>query len=465
MRGTYRIRTLGCRVNQAEADGFRTLLGREGYREAGAGEAADVVLVHTCTVTGGADAKSRQLIQRARREDPGAVCVVSGCYAQLHPDAVAALPGVDIVLGTSGRDRLGALLARHRETGGAVRSVVPASRAGAFEELPYGRAVRTRAFIKIQEGCNQYCTYCIIPYARGPVRSRDPQAVLREVEHWGENGCREVVFSGIHTGAYGEDLPGWNLGRLLRAVRRTGIARVRLGSLDPREFNQDLRKEIGAGPPLLGHYHVSLQSGSGGVLDRMRRGYTPEQYRALLGDLRGLVPDGAFTTDVMVGFPGETPQEHGESLAFVREMGFADIHVFPYSARPGTQAASLPDPVPAPVREQRKQDFLRLRAELLSAFLDTQVGREAAVLVEGEKWGPGKRVLWGHSGNGRMVRMVLPAGRGIPETGFRRGEIIEARISGHDGSVLSGDPVIEKDEEEKRDDMHILPDPGGQDPG
>ncbi len=380
---TFCIGTLGCRVNQTESDGFREILREAGYREVAFGQPADVVIVHTCTVTHTADAKSRQTIHRGVKAGPEAIVVVSGCYAQTAADEIAAMDGVDIVLGTRDRGQLLEYIEQVRTSRSPVRVVSDILREKSFEEMPFVRTERTRAFMKIQEGCQQFCTYCIIPFARGPVRSRDPRRVLEEAQRLAEEGFREVVLTGIHTGAYGQDLEGWDLARLLGQLRQvTGFERIRVSSLDPNEFTGGLLDEIGRGMPLTDHFHISLQSGSDPVLERMRRAYDTRRYRELLERLRDLRPGLAVTTDVMVGFPGETGEQHHQSLSFVEEMGFSDIHVFPYSPRSGTRASTFPDQVPEAVKQQRMSEMLALKKVLRHRFRQAQVGLPARILVE-----------------------------------------------------------------------------------
>ena len=380
---TFSLTALGCRVNQTEADAYREIFGEAGIREVPFGQPADIVIVHTCTVTATADAKSRQLIHKGVRSNPGAVVVVSGCYAQISDQAVAGIPGVDLVIGTRDRGRILELAREAAQGRGTLDTVTDILRERTFEELPVIRTGRTRAFMKIEEGCSQFCSYCIIPYARGPVRSRLPENVFRETELLLEEGFRELVLTGIHTGAYGQDLEGWTLARLVRELTRyEKLERIRLSSLDPNEFTEELLEVLYEGPPVMNHLHISLQSGDDTVLSRMRRQYDSSRFLTLTEDLYRNIPGLALTADVMVGFPGETDRQHRNSMEVIRKTGFADIHVFSYSPRQGTRAAAWPDQVQEEVREQRRQEMLRLKKKLRSRFLEAQVGKPARVLVE-----------------------------------------------------------------------------------
>jgi len=385
--------TLGCKVNQAETQGLAALFRDRGYKVIPFEETADVYVVNTCTVTREGDRKSRQVVRRAVRANPEALVVVTGCYAQVAPEEAGAIPGVSLVIGTSGRERIVDLVEQ-----AAARCPVPAEKKGPgpflavgdieqareFEDLP-GTADpgRTRAFIKVQEGCRDFCTYCIVPYARGPLRSRPPERVLELARGLVDRGYSELVLTGVNLGAYGRDLGTENLpGLVRRLVRIPGLARLRLSSVEPNEITRELVEAVAENPVCAPHFHIPLQSGSDSVLSRMGRRYSTGEFTGLVDMVRARVPEVAVTADVMVGFPGETAAEHRESLEYVRRIGFAGLHVFVYSPRRGTPAASFPDPVPYRVKKERSREMLALGRELRDRFASRYRGRTVEVLVE-----------------------------------------------------------------------------------
>lgn len=427
--------TLGCKVNQSEAEALRALFARHGYRVVPFEDEADVYVVHTCTVTHLSDRKCRQMIRRAVRRNPGATVVVSGCYAQVAPEEVAAIPGVKVVVGTRERGRLVELVEKAR-TAGPMCLVTPWDKPGtaeAFEELPVAGATRARAFVRIEEGCEEFCTYCIVPLARGPVRSRPPAAARAEVERLVRAGYQEIVLTGVNLGAYGRDLGGVTLAGLLRElVRIPGLGRLRLSSVEPNYFSPDLIAVVTAEEKICPHWHIPLQSGDAAVLRRMGRPYTPEAYAALLGELRRRRPGAAITTDVIVGFPGEDEASFERSLAFVADMAFSRLHVFPYSPRRGTPAASLPDQVEPSVKEERSRRMRALGRRLAQAYAGRFVGQELTVVVEREVAGK-KGYVEGHSENYLLVSLS-----GGPEL---VGRLVPVRITGRVGEALVGEPV------------------------
>ena len=388
------VTTLGCKVNQYDSEALLGLFRRAGYDVVPADHEADVYIVNTCVVTGRAAAKSRQLIHRVARDHPGAVIAVAGCYPQTERAEVLSIPGVDVVIGTRDRASLvdmveRARLGRAAET--APGTPEPASRPGAadgsnpwpYEELPIGEFHgRTRATVKIQEGCDQYCSYCIIPYARGPVRSRRPEDVVAEVRRLAAAGFKEVVLTGIHLGAYGRDLGGTDLAAVVARLGDVpGLARIRLSSIEPMEVTPAL-VDLMVDGLLCRHLHVPLQSGSARTLAAMNRHYTPDDYRRVIEAARSRVPGLAVSTDVMVGFPGETEADFADSYAFTRSMAFSRLHVFKYSRRRGTPAASMPGQVPSAIKAARAARFIALGQELGLAFVRGQLGATAEVLVE-----------------------------------------------------------------------------------
>ena len=375
--------TLGCKVNQQETDAMRTMFEGAGYEAVPFEDAADVYVVNTCTVTQVSDKKSRQMIARAHAKNPAGVIAVVGCYAQRAPEEVKNMPGVQLIVGTQHRSRLVELVENLQEQRDTVEDIRYAKE---FETLPtVVQNTRTRVQLKIQDGCDRFCTYCIIPYARGPVRSRPLAEIEAELSRLGQAGAQEVVLTGIHLMSYGKDLPEKpSLGAVVRAAGRvTGIGRIRLGSLEPALIDDAFVSALlEAKEKLAQQFHLSLQSGSASVLSRMRRRYTPEAYQAAVERLRRAFPGCAITTDIIAGFPGETEEEHQETLAFTQRMAFARIHVFPYSRRTGTVAAELPDQLPKAIKERRAHALIALGGRMEQAYLLGQVGSVQLVLGE-----------------------------------------------------------------------------------
>ena len=377
--------TLGCKVNQTESEAVAQLFREAKYRVVAASEDADVVVVNTCTVTNMGDSKSRRVIRRMIREHPESVVVVMGCYAQTAPGEVLNIEGVDLVLGTQDRLKMLEWIERVKAERKPLNAVHEIWKAEAFEELPQlCEEHRARALLKIQEGCNQFCTYCIIPYARGPLRSRLPENALAEASRLVEAGHPEIVLTGIHTGYYGQDLgEEWNLARLVgELVEIPGLCRLRLSSIEPMEYTPALIESIVSSDKVCPHLHMPLQSGSDRILTRMNRPYTLQEYRALLERLRERIPNLAVTTDIIAGFPGETEDDHVSTLEFVRSCNFSGINVFPYSKRKGTPAADYPDQVPKQVKEQRVKDLLLIASASRQEFIRRFIGKSVEILIE-----------------------------------------------------------------------------------
>lgn len=375
--------TLGCKVNQTETEALSGIFRGGGYEIVPFEERADVYVINTCTVTNMGDRKSRQIIRRAIKINPEAIIVVMGCYAQIAADEVSKIPGVDIVIGTQDRGRVLELVEEVREAHRPLNVVRDSWQGVSFEELPLiEQESRVRATLKIEEGCNQYCTYCIIPYARGPIRSRPPENALSEAAHLIEAGYKELVLTGIHTGAYGADL-GLDLNYLVqRMAVLPGLRRLRLSSIEPVEITDELIQTIVANPTICRHLHIPLQSGCDRVLARMHRPYTTQKFAAVVERLREALPEIAITTDIIVGFPGESETDHQASLEFARSMQFAGIHVFKYSPRAGTPAAGYPDQVRPEVKEHRSKDLIDLARLSWRRYADNFIGQTVEVLVE-----------------------------------------------------------------------------------
>lgn len=377
--------TLGCKTNHYETDALRQQFAQAGFADASFDSIAEVYLINTCTVTGEAGRKSRQMLRRARKRNPEAIVVALGCHSEL----VKELDGVDIVIGTSGKSQaLGLVIDALHRRGISLPEpkLIGTSIPDGFEEFgPVSRQSETRAYVKIEDGCNNFCSYCTIPLARGRVRSRDEQAVLAEVEALARSGYREVVLTGIHICSYGAErgLPSRAVMDLAKRIAETeGIERIRLGSLEPQSVTGEFIEQAVKNPKLLPHFHLSLQSGSDTVLQRMRRRYSTALYRDVVKKLWEAYDEPGLTTDVIVGFPGETEAEHEESLQFCREIGFSRLHVFRYSRRDGTPAANFPGQVDHQTASSRSQDMIGLADELALAFHTRQIGRQQVVLLE-----------------------------------------------------------------------------------
>lgn len=381
---TVAFHTLGCKVNQYDSQAMLELFEQAGYQPGDFDQPCDVYVVNTCTVTGTGDKKSMQAVRRARRLNPAADIIVCGCMAQRDGEKLLADTDARLILGTARRAEIVTLLEQAQREHTRLCAVTDVRRA-AFEPLLITRQEgRTRATLKIQEGCDRFCTYCIIPYVRGGIRSRSVQDVREEAARLAQAGYREIVLTGIHLTSYGRDLKnGDTLLSVIRAVHDiAGVERIRLGSLEPVIATADFARALGEMPKLCPQFHLALQSGCDSVLRRMRRRYDTAAFRESAQALRAVFPDCALTTDVMSGFPGETDAEHRQSLDFCREMRFARMHVFPYSEREGTAAATMPDPVPRHIREERARELIALGAGMAEDYRRAQLGTVRRVLFE-----------------------------------------------------------------------------------
>lgn len=381
---TVAFHTLGCKVNQYDSQAMLELFERAGYQPGDFDQPCDVYVVNTCTVTGTGDKKSMQAVRRARRLNPAADIIVCGCMAQRDGEKLLADTDARLILGTARRAEIVTLLEQAQREHIRLCAVTDVRRA-AFEPLLITHQEgRTRATLKIQEGCDRFCTYCIIPYVRGGIRSRSVQDVRDEAARLAQAGYREIVLTGIHLTSYGRDLKnGDTLLSVIRAVHDiAGVERIRLGSLEPVIATADFARALGEMPKLCPQFHLALQSGCDSVLRRMRRRYDTAAFRESAQALRAVFPDCALTTDVMSGFPGETDAEHRQSLDFCREMRFARMHVFPYSEREGTAAATMPDPVPRHIREERARELIALGAGMAEDYRRAQLGTVRRVLFE-----------------------------------------------------------------------------------
>ena len=418
--------TLGCKVNIYETEAMRQALVREGYEIRSFEEAADVYVINTCSVTNIADRKSRQMLHRARTMNPDAVVVAAGCYAQAAAEQLKQDQGVDIILGNREKTKIAEILEqwfREKEESGKHQMLLAGDMKEAFcyEDLPADTMdSHTRAFLKIQDGCNQFCTYCIIPYLRGRIRSRNAEDILREAEAFAGKGYRELVLTGIHLSSYGKDLentetrgdaPVKDLGDVIRLLDRvTGIERIRVGSLEPRLITEPFLRTLSELEHFCPHFHLSLQSGSDSVLKRMNRRYTAEEYYRSVCLLREYFPNAAVTTDIITGFPGETEEEFEETLRFAEKTGFYEIHIFPYSARKGTRAASMPGQLPRAVKAERAAALQALTKKQSRAFRAERIGKQVEILTEEEIVIGGVPYMVGNTRE--YVRCAAPAGVG-----------------------------------------------------
>ena len=380
------LHNLGCKVNAYETEAMQEMLEQNGYEIVPFAEGADVYVINTCTVTNMADRKSRQMLHRARKMNPNAVVVAAGCYVQAQ--GAKADDCIDIIIGNNKKKDLIAILDEHFakiEEKEPQVELIDIAHTHEYEEMRVSRqAEHTRANVKVQDGCNQFCSYCIIPYARGRVRSRKMEDVLAEVYTLASNGYQEIVLTGIHLSSYGIDT-GENLLELIRAVHQVeGILRIRLGSLEPRIITREFAEGIAALPKMCPHFHLSLQSGCNTTLKRMNRRYTAEEYYEKCELLREVFDHPALTTDVIVGFPGETEEEFRESKAFLEKVNFYETHIFKYSRRQGTKAAEMKDQVPEPVKTERSNQLIALGKVNKKAFEDRLIGQTVEVLMEEE---------------------------------------------------------------------------------
>ncbi len=378
------IKTLGCKVNTYESDAIWELFKAKGYKKVLPTEEADVYVINTCSVTNTGDKKSRQTIRRMIRINPDAVVVAMGCYAQLKPEEVSQIEGVDIVLGTQGREDVVKYVEQYLEKRQPIVEVTNIMKQKQFEELDVvSFESQTRAFIKIQEGCNNFCTFCIIPWARGLLRSQEPQKVIKQITELVENGVKEVVLTGIHTAGYGEDLEEYTFAMLLKEIDQIpGLERIRISSIETSQITEDVIEVFKNSTKIVNHLHVPIQAGSNEILKKMRRHYTTGEFIAKLQEIKNIFPDMAFTTDIIVGFPGETDELFAESVETLKTIGFSELHVFPYSVRAGTPAARMDNQVPEFKKKERVHKLLELNNELALKYANDFENDIVEVLVE-----------------------------------------------------------------------------------
>ena len=434
---------LGCKVNSYETEAMQELLEEAGYKIVPFGEGADVYIVNTCSVTNVADKKSRQMLHRARKLNPGAVVAAVGCYAQAAGEELKGDGAVDLVIGNNRKRDLPAILERYFADHRQNQEILDIGREQEYEGLRISRVSdHTRAFMKVQDGCNQFCSYCIIPYTRGRVRSRSPLEVIREADELAAAGYKEIVLTGIHLSSYGTDFveTGENpengsgqahgesspdeirdlLSLIVRLDQIRGLERIRLGSLEPRIITEEFANTLASLRPICPQFHLSLQSGCEATLKRMNRKYTPKEYIEKCKLLRRVFCDPAITTDVIVGFPGETEEEFQETRAFLEKTGFYEMHIFKYSKRAGTRAAAMPDQIAEAVKAARSDVLLSLNESLSEAYRRRFSGRETDLLLEEPVIINGVKYMMGHTR--QYVKGILPCGEDM------RNRIIRVRL-------------------------------------
>lgn len=377
--------TLGCRVNSYESEAMAEKFIKEGYEVVSFDEFSDVYVINTCTVTNMGDKKSRQMIGRARRHNPEAIIAVVGCYSQIASDEIAQIEGVDVVLGSRNKGDIVYWVNRAREESKQVVEVKDVLKNNKFEQLAINEYQdKTRAFLKIQDGCNRFCSYCLIPFARGGVCSKEPEEILKEVKELSKNGFKEIILSGVHTASYGVDLEGnWDLVEILEEINKIeGIERIRIGSIDPTFFTEGVIERICNLEKMCPHFHLSLQSGCDATIRRMNRKYTAQEYKDVVENLRKYMKDVSITTDIIVGFPGESNVEFKATYEFLKGIKLSKMHIFKYSKRTGTKAAEMPFQVDGLIKEERSKKLIELNNALEVEFMEKFLGREMRVLYE-----------------------------------------------------------------------------------
>ena len=398
---TVAFHTLGCKVNTYESEAMLRSFIDNGYQEVDFKEIADIYVINTCTVTNTGDSKSRQMIRKAIRKNEHAIICVVGCYSQVAPEEIKQIEGVCVVLGTQYRDQIVEYVKQYQETKEVIVKIDNVMNLQKFEDLNIDRFKNTRAFLKIQDGCNNFCTYCIIPYARGRVRSRQKESVLSQAETLVDNGYVEIVLTGIHTAGYGLDFDNYSFYDLLKdLVKIKGLKRLRISSIEASQITPQIIDLIVSNPIVVEHLHVPMQAGCNSTLKRMNRKYTTEQFLTKIQKIRSLLPNIAFTTDVIVGFPGETDEEFEQTYTFIKEVNFSELHVFPYSPRKNTPAAKMKEQVNDQIKHQRVERLLALSKQLQAEFSSQQIGKQLAVLFETVD---GEYVI-GHAGNYLKVK-------------------------------------------------------------
>ncbi|NEW05183.1 tRNA (N(6)-L-threonylcarbamoyladenosine(37)-C(2))-methylthiotransferase MtaB [Paenibacillus sp. SYP-B3998] len=421
---TVAFHTLGCKVNFYDTEAIWQLFKNEGYEQVDFEQTADVYIVNTCTVTNTGDKKSRQMIRRAIRRNPEAIVAVTGCYAQTSPAEIMAIPGVDMVIGTQDREKIIPLVRQFEQDRQPINAVRNIMKTRQFEELDVPDfADRTRAFLKIQEGCNNFCTFCIIPWSRGLMRSREPESVIQQAKTLVAAGYQEIVLTGIHTGGYGEDIEDYSLAKLLWDLDKVeGLKRIRISSIEASQITDEVIEVLKSSDKMCRHLHIPLQAGDDQVLARMRRKYTTAEFARKIERLHEIMPDVAITTDVIVGFPGETDEMFRNGVKFMEQMKFSEMHVFPYSKRTGTPAARMDDQVDEEIKNARVHELIDLSENMQLAYAKKFVGQVLEVIPErAHKGAPDSGLIMGYSDN--YVQLVFEGSESLI------GEICRVRVT------------------------------------
>lgn len=432
---TVAFLTLGCKVNTYESEAMLKLFIQDGYQEVNFKDKADIYVINTCTVTNTGDSKSRQMIRKAIRCNPHAIVCVVGCYSQIASDEVKNIEGVSIVLGTQYRNQIVELVHEYQQTHQQIVKVTDVMNLTRFENLDIEEFTKnTRAFLKIQDGCNNFCTYCIIPYARGRIRSRDPQSVLQQAQSLVDHGFVEIVLTGIHTAGYGQDFEDYSFYNLLvdLTTKVKGLKRLHISSIEMSQVTHEIIDLIATSPIIVDHLHIPIQSGCDATLKRMNRHYTTKEFADKLKELREKLPTLSITTDVITGFPGESEEEFQTTYQWIEDMHFNQLHVFPYSRRKGTPAAKMKDQIDGNVKHERVKALMNLSTKLQSEFASWQIGKTLDVLIE-ERQG---KYMVGHASNYLKVHADLPDSS--------IGHIYKVKILSQEGVELIGCVESEK---------------------
>jgi|LGVE01.1.fsa_nt_gb threonylcarbamoyladenosine tRNA methylthiotransferase MtaB len=410
--------TLGCKVNTYETESIWELFKEKGFLRVKHNEFADVYIINTCTVTNAGDSKSRKAIRRLIKQNNEAVIAVMGCYSQMAPNDVFEIDGVDIVIGTKHREQIVKLVDKALIEREKILNVTDVSRYLVFDETHVTNFTEnTRAFLKIQDGCNNFCSYCIIPFARGPVRSRDKNSILKETKDLVKNGYHEIVLTGIHTGGYGSDLEDYSLYDLLVDLSKVdNLKRIRISSIEINELSDNILKLINDNSIFAKHLHIPLQSGSEEILKQMRRKYTKQDFEDMITNIRNIIPNIAITTDVIVGFPGETDTQFIEMYDFIKKISFSELHVFPYSRRSGTTAGKMKNQINGTIKSYRVNQLIKLNEELAEKYINKDFSKQLSVLFETSD----EMFTYGHSDTYIYVK--------VPRNTILHNEIVKCEI-------------------------------------
>lgn len=431
MASTFNIITLGCKVNQYESEAVEELFLEKGYQRQARN--ADIYVINTCTVTNMSDRKSRQMISRARRDNPDAVIAVMGCYSQVKPEEVAEINGVDIVLGSRNKESVVELCEDILQNKNVRDKIIAPSETKSFEELQISNQTEmTRAYLKIQDGCNMYCSYCLIPYARGNIVSRGIGDIVEETKRLAENGFKEIVLTGIHVSSFGKDFnEDISLIDAIEAVAKVdGIERIRLSSMEPRHISRNFLERMKATGKACDHFHLSLQSGSDDILKAMNRKYDTVIFKQKVNLIREVFPNAGITTDIIVGFPGETEENHKQTMSFVEEIKFSKTHLFKFSPREGTRAAKMGDQINGNIKRERLHDLEKVEEKNRIEFLEKQLDQILSVLIES------KSDFKGYSGGYSTNYLKVNVKENIPAN-----TVVDVRITGIKDDELIGEVI------------------------